>query len=134
MELPVREEGGNVLCDTLPSGIANDGGLKSMFDTTPDLHTFQIKVEVEYPEIATKALKSLLAFPVSHLCEAGFFAVKVKGIQSCPALCNPMDCTVHGNLQARILEWVAFPFSRGSSQPRDDQIQVSCIAGGFFTS
>ena len=40
---------------------------------------------------------------------------------------------VHGILQARILEWVAFPFSRGSSQPRD-WTQVSCIAGGFFTS
>ena len=40
---------------------------------------------------------------------------------------------VHGILQARILEWVAFPFSRGSSQPRD-QTQVSCIAGRFFTS
>ena len=40
---------------------------------------------------------------------------------------------VHGILQARILEWVAFPFSRGSSQPRD-QTQVSWIAGGFFTS
>ena len=39
----------------------------------------------------------------------------------------------HGVLQARIPEWVAFPFSRGSSQPRD-QTQVSCIAGGFFTS
>ena len=38
-----------------------------------------------------------------------------------------------GILQARILEWVAFPFSRGSSQPRDRN-QVSCIAGGFFTS
>ena len=116
----MREEGGNVLCDTLPSGIANDGGLKSMFDTTPDLHTFQIKVEVEYPEISTKALKSLLAFPVSHLCEAGFFAVKVKGIQSCLTLCNPMNCSlsgfsVHGILQARILEWVAVPFSRRSS-------------------
>ena len=44
-----------------------------------------------------------------------------------------MDYTVHGILQARILEWVAIPFSRGSSQPRD-QIQVSRIAGGFFTS
>ena len=44
-----------------------------------------------------------------------------------------MDCTVHGILQARILEWVAFLFSRGSSQPRD-QTQVSRIAGGFFTS
>ena len=40
---------------------------------------------------------------------------------------------VHGILQARILEWVAFPFSRESSQPRD-QTQVSHIAGGFFTS
>ena len=39
----------------------------------------------------------------------------------------------HGILQARILEWVAFPFSRGSSQPKD-QTQVSRIAGGFFTS
>ena len=44
-----------------------------------------------------------------------------------------MDYTIHGILQARILEWVAFPFSRGSSQPRD-QTQVSHIAGGFFTS
>ena len=44
-----------------------------------------------------------------------------------------MDYTVHGILEARILEWVAFPFSRVSSQPRD-QNQVSCIAGRFFTS
>ena len=44
-----------------------------------------------------------------------------------------MDYTVHGILQARILEWVASPISRGSSQPRD-QTQVSGIAGGFFTS
>ena len=48
-------------------------------------------------------------------------------------LCNPMDYTVHGILQDRILEWVAFPFSRASSQPRD-QTQVSRIAGRFFTS
>ena len=58
--------------------------------------------------------------------------VKVKVAQSCPTLCNPMDYTVHGILQARILEWVAFPVSRGSSQPRD-RTQVSHIAGGFFT-
>ena len=45
----------------------------------------------------------------------------------------PTDYTVHGILQARILEWVAFPFSRGSSQPMD-QTQVSRIAGGFFIS
>ena len=49
------------------------------------------------------------------------------------ALCNPMDYTVHEILRARILEWVAFPFSRGSSQARD-QTSVSCIAGRFFTN
>ena len=53
--------------------------------------------------------------------------------QSCPTLCDPMDYTVHGILQARILEWVAFPFFGASSQPRD-QTQVSRIAGRFFTS
>ena len=52
--------------------------------------------------------------------------VKLKVTQSCLTFCNPMDYTVHGILQARILEWVAFPFSRGSSQPRD-LTQVSCI-------
>ena len=58
---------------------------------------------------------------------------EVKVAQLCPTFCDPMDYMVHGILQARILEWVAFPFSRRSSQPRD-WIQVSCIAGGFFTS
>ena len=48
-------------------------------------------------------------------------------------LCDPIDYTVHGILQATVLEWVAFPFSRGSSQPRN-RTQVSCIAGEFFTS
>ena len=43
--------------------------------------------------------------------------VKVKVAQSCPTFCSTMDCGVHGILQARILEWVAFPFSRGSFQP-----------------
>ena len=59
--------------------------------------------------------------------------MKVKVTQSCPTLCDPMDCIVHGILQARILEWAAFPFSRGSSQLRDN-IQVSCTAGGVFTN
>ena len=57
--------------------------------------------------------------------------------QSCLTLCNTMDCSlpgssVHGIIQARILEWVAMPSSKQSSQPRD-QTQVSHIAGGFFT-
>ena len=59
--------------------------------------------------------------------------VKVKVAQSCPTLCNPMDYIGHWILQARILEWVAVPFSRGSSQSRN-RTQVSRIAGGFFTS
>ena len=59
--------------------------------------------------------------------------VKVKVAQSCPTLCDPMDYIVHGILQATMLEWVAFSFSRGSSRTRD-QTQVSNIAGGFFTS
>ena len=59
--------------------------------------------------------------------------VKVKVTQSCPTLCDPMDYIVYGILQARILEWVAVPFSRGSSQPRD-RAQVSCIASGLFTN
>ena len=52
--------------------------------------------------------------------------------QSCPTLCDPHGL-LHGILQARILEWVAFPLSRGSSRPRN-QTRVSCIAGGFFTN
>ena len=56
--------------------------------------------------------------------------VKVKVAQSCPTLCDPVDYTVHGILQAGILEWVAVPFSSRSSQPR----RVFWIAGRFFTT
>ena len=64
--------------------------------------------------------------------------VKVLVAQLCLTLCDPMDCSppgssVHGILQARMLEWVAIPFSKGSSQPRE-RTQVSHIAGGFLTS
>ena len=58
---------------------------------------------------------------------------KHKSLSRVPTLWDPVDYTVHRILQARILEWVAFLFSRRSSQPRD-QTQVSCTAGGFFTS
>ena len=56
---------------------------------------------------------------------------EVKVAQLCPTLCNPMDGTVHGILQARILEWVAIPFFRRSSQPRD-RTEVSLIGGRRF--
>ena len=72
----------------------------------------------------------VLPCPTNH---GRSWKVKSKGPQSCPTLCDPMDYTVHGILQARILQWVAFPFSRVSSQPRD-RTQVSHIAGRFFTS
>ena len=62
-----------------------------------------------------------------------FKIVKVEVPQSCWTLCDPMDHTVHGILQARILEWVTFPFSRGSSQPRN-RTGVSCTEGEFFTN
>ena len=65
--------------------------------------------------------------------EKGKAAAAAKSFQSCPTLCDPMDYTVPGILQARILQWVAFPFSRGSSQSRDPT-EVSFIAGGFFTN
>ena len=59
--------------------------------------------------------------------------VNVKVAHSWPTLCDPIEYTVQGILQVRILEWVAFPFSRGSSQPRN-QTEVSPIVGGLFTS
>ena len=73
-----------------------------------------------------------------HACPCSIdsiFIIKglVKVAQSCLTLCDPMDYTVHGILQARILECVAFPFSWGSSQFRG-QTKVSCVAGGFVTS
>ena len=67
----------------------------------------------------------------------GTGAVLCLVVQSCPTLCDPMDFSVpvsyvHGDSPGRILEWVAMPSSRGSSQRRN-QTHVSCIAGGFFT-
>ena len=60
--------------------------------------------------------------------------VKAKVTQSCLTLCEPMDYMIHDILQARILEWVAFPFSRGSSWPRDWSQVFHIAGGGFFTS
>ena len=70
-------------------------------------------------------------------CVCVCVCVYVLVVQSCPTLCDPMNCSlpgssVYGILQAKILEWVATTFSRESSQPRD-WTQVSHIAGRFFT-
>ena len=67
------------------------------------------------------------------------WAFVLKSLQSCPALCDPMYCSppgssVHGILQARILEWVAIFSSRGSSRAQTCVSCDSCIAGGFSTA
>ena len=72
--------------------------------------------------------------PLGH-CVCACVCVLIA--QSCPTLCNPMDCSlpgsaVQGILQSRILEWVAIPLSRESSWPKD-WTWVSCIAGRFVT-
>ena len=78
-------------------------------------------------------------FPILYVAKIDLVnkLITLFDTQSCLTLCDPMGCSqpgssVHGILQARILEWVAFPISRGFSQSRD-QNRVSPIAGGFFT-
>ena len=82
------------------------------------------------------------AFRPSPLTEQGnmsiYACMRAKLPQSCPTLCDPMDSSlpgssVHGILQARILQWVSMSSSRGSFLSRD-QTHVSCIASGFFTT
>ena len=89
--------------------------------------------DLPYPGIEPMSLHllhcRLILYQLSHKGSP----MKVKVAQLCLTLCDPVDYTVHGIPQARILEWVAFPFSKGSSQCRD-RTQVSHIAGGFFTS
>jgi len=89
---------------------------------------------LDLPLVLLSAVTERVTFALSDC-----WKVKVKGLvaQSCPTLCDPIDCNlpgsrVHGLLQTRILEWVAIPFFRGSSWP-GDRTQVSCIAGRFFT-
>ena len=93
-----------------------------------------------FPRIANFVFMETMTFSFcSYLLVC--IAVHVKSLQSCPTLCNPMDCSlpgfsVQGILQARILEWVAMPSSRGSFQPRDWTCVtcVSCKTGRFFTT
>ena len=88
-----------------------------------------LNVDIQSVFIGLGSLCVFSVIPDHFLC--------VLVTQFCLTLCDPMDCSppgssIHGILQARILEWVAISFSRGSSQPRD-WTQVSSIAGRFFT-
>ena len=79
----------------------------------------------------------VICISASSMSFHGLICMHAQALQSCPTLCDPVDCSspdssVHGILQTRTLEWVAIPFSRGSSRPRN-QTQISCIAGRFFT-
>ena len=78
-------------------------------------------------------LFSFLGGVLEILIDSSSAYLKVKVAQSCLTLCDPVDYRVYGILQARILEWVAIPFFRGSSQCRD-RTQVSHTGDGFFTN
>ena len=109
------------------------------------LYTTNEKSEREIKEIipfniVTKRIKYLginLPKETKDLYAENYACMHVKSLQSCVTLCDPLDCSppgssVHGILQARILEWVPISFSRGSSRPRNRTL-VSCIADIFFT-
>ena len=96
------------------------------FCSSPIISVF-LNLYSSYP--GPKQLKNTVSVILGYACLVA---------QLCPTLCDPMDSSppgssVPGILQARILEWVAMPSSRESSQPWD-QIQISCIAGRFFAS
>ena len=85
------------------------------------------------PPYLTLINNNLLTFRL-HACMHVCSVASVVSISLQPyGLCSPPGSSVQGILQAKILEWVAMPYSRGSSQPKD-QTQVSCTAGRFFTT
>ena len=114
--------------------------ISTWMSALPDKHnsfyTTYIKKYILLHHLVHKALYNNQMFH-ELISTATAWKWKVLVTRSCLTLCDPMDhslpvSSVHGILQARILEWVAIAFSRGSSWPRD-QTQVSCIAGRFFT-
>ena len=90
-----------------------------------------------FPQKAITLISSLCVFPEILVVNTSP-CKRAKSLRFCLTLCKPLDCSppgssVHGSLQAGILEWVATPFSRGSSRFRD-QTQVSSVTGEFFPS
>ena len=104
----------------------------------PEREVLMVKIFYVLVWLFTVSISSELRMNFNTCC---IFSIqerkKSEVTQSCPTLWNPMDCSppgssVYGIFQARVLEWIAISFSRGSSWPRD-RIQVSCIAGRGFT-
>ena len=90
------------------------------------------------PSLGLHPALGLLPSFESFVPFAGVKTCACSVVQSCPTLCDPVDCSppgasVHGILQARILEWAAMSSSRGSSRPRD-RTCVSCTAGRLLTA
>ena len=114
-----------------------DPVLRLLASRSGGIHVFFLVTSILYPIIAaqTKINKNQVIWPVLL---AGFVTSDFPVTQSCPTLCDlcmgcsPLGSSVHGILQARILEWVATSFSRGSSWPRD-RTRVSHIVGRCFT-
>ena len=125
----------------LDERLSQSPGLSSLSNTATS-HWLPILQMVMYMFHATLSIRPPLYVPSP--CIHSLFSMSVSPLkrkvlvtQSCPILCNPMDCSptgfsVHGIFQVRILEWVAILFSRGSSLPRD-RTQVSHNVGRFFT-
>ena len=91
----------------------------------------RFKIDGSFLSALEKCCATSLLPPWFQMRNSLLFKLKVKVAQSCPTFCDPMDYTVHGILWARILEWVAFPFSRGSSnpgiKPRSPTLQVDSL-------
>ena len=134
------------------TGVGSHSLLQGIFPTPRSnwglLHCRLILYQLSYEEAPIRlAIKLALQIRSTHYVPMPWafwseldwsdLAHVLLATQSCPTLCGPKDCnlpvsSVHGILQARILEWVVTAFSRASFQPRD-QTRVFCIAGRFFT-
>ena len=111
--------------------------LKPVFSQSPLPHSGpgNLRTSFLYKSLFSAHFMEIESYNTQSFAVGFFYLSEVA--QSCPTLCDPMDCSppgssVHGILQARVLEWVAISFSRGSSRPRD-QTWVSSIAGRCFT-
>ena len=103
-------------------------------------HVGRAVLSLEYAHIHLGLRLDLEAEMVEVFPTHLYACLRAKSLQSCPTLCNPMDCSppgssFHGIFLARILEWVGISFSRGSFQPKDRTLVscVSCIADSLPT-